>query len=517
MTDYNDLMLRYTDGEKTALLVFDQGTQTLQIDVLPTARSIATAAQLVEALATGGTYRVVNGIYTGNFVAKADGVRLLCEPDVVLTPKEPSVATLVVFGSGFSMRGGLIQGSDKTDTVICGSFNATTAEAQPTDVLFEDVEILAPPTGGKRGIAVHTRAFTMRHCRIAGYYRNGQEVQAIWIHNGPGPYTIEDCYLEGAGENLLTGGATVKIPNCVPSDIVIRHCTFYKPDKWRPGGTQPATVKNILELKNAQRVLVEYCVLDGCWKSGQAGSAIVFTVRNTAATEGGNNPWVIVDQIMFRHNIVRRAPQGYAVNILGHDDGGRASEQTKRIEIIDNLFEDATGIVQISNGVTDMLKLERNTFPCPNGAIIMFANWKGTKTHLEVLDNCGLTGIYTVFTSGGTGGGPIGAMTDGCGANNFLFTENVLERSVYKNSAGQPTIAKPVLPPGNTLLAPNAIVWGETYVYTGEGSPAGWPGPEGLPPIPDGAVVVNQTRIEIDENTVSMDPIEIDNAASIEV
>ena len=40
--------------------------------------------------------------------------------------------------------------------------------------------------------------------------------------NGPGPFLIENNYLEAAGENVMFGGSDPSIANLVPSNITIR-------------------------------------------------------------------------------------------------------------------------------------------------------------------------------------------------------------------------------------------------------------------------------------------------------
>ena len=53
--------------------------------------------------------------------------------------------------------------------------------------------------------------------------------QAIAGYNGAGPFTIENNYLEAAGENVLFGGADPAVTNLVPSDIVLRRNHLFKP------------------------------------------------------------------------------------------------------------------------------------------------------------------------------------------------------------------------------------------------------------------------------------------------
>src|SRR5207245_844491 len=83
--------------------------------------------------------------------------------------------------------------------------------------------------------------------------------------------------LSGAGENVMFGGADPSITNLVPADIEIRGIHFFKPTAWRG---VCAAVKNLFELKNARRVLIEGNIFENNWLAAQAGWAVQFTVRN---------------------------------------------------------------------------------------------------------------------------------------------------------------------------------------------------------------------------------------------
>ena len=92
-------------------------------------------------------------------------------------------------------------------------------------------------------------------------------------------------------------------------------------------------MKNIFELKNARRVLIEGNLFEYNWAQAQTGFAILFTVRN----QNGSAPWTVVEDVTFRNNIVRHSASG--VSILGRDDN-YPSGQTKRILIQNNLLLD---------------------------------------------------------------------------------------------------------------------------------------------------------------------------------
>ena len=300
-----------------------------------------------------------------------------------------------------------------------------------------------PVMGQKRGIALNARAVTIRNSHVSDIKAVGMDSQAIGGWNGPGPFTIENNYLEAAGENVMLGGSDPSIPNLVSADVTVRQNYLSRPLGWRnpvvpapaalagqvaglgslPAGSHryrvvarqrvgggviarsdssteavvtisagaairltwtpvphafeyqvygvgPAgysqfwtvstaaftdtgaagaagsapttpgsiwTVKNIFELKNARRVVIERNVFENNWAGGQAGYAIVFTPRN----QNGTCTWCVVEDVIFRYNIVRQAAAG--VNILGYDDLA-PSRQTARISISHNLFQLTTSM-----------------------------------------------------------------------------------------------------------------------------------------------------------------------------
>jgi hypothetical protein len=188
---------------------------------------------------------------------------------------------------------------------------------------FSDTQAL------KRGIDLNSGATEITNSYFSGFKAVGQEAQAILGCRGSGPYKIINNYLEAAGENIMFGACDPRILNMVPSDIEIRRNHFFKPLSWR-GVWQ---VKNLFELKNAQRVIIEGNLFENNWADAQGGIAILFTVRN----QEGNAPWSVVRDVTFTNNIVRHAAGG--VSILGSDDI-YPSKQSENITIRNNVFDD---------------------------------------------------------------------------------------------------------------------------------------------------------------------------------
>jgi hypothetical protein len=249
--------------------------------------------------------------------------------------------------------------------ILLGNRPATPADV-PHDLIFDRVYIHGiPHVDLRRGIALNSASTAIIDSYIADVHELLSDSQAIAGWDGPGPYKIVNNYLEGAGENLMFGGADPSLTDLVPSDIEIRGNHFFKPLSWRVEDPsyagRPWSVKNLLELKNARRVLIEGNLFEHNWAHGQAGTAIVLTVRN----QDGTAPWSVVEDVIFTNNIVRHAASGIAMH--GRDDLF-PSQPTKRILIRNNLFDDVGGarwggsgqLFRVLNG-TDDLVIEHNT------------------------------------------------------------------------------------------------------------------------------------------------------------
>jgi hypothetical protein len=250
--------------------------------------------------------------------------------------------------------------------VLLGS-DESTVENQPHHIIFERCYLHGDPqAGGRRGIALNSRYTAVVDSYLSDFKEQGADSQALCGWNGMGPFTIVNNYLEGAGENLMFGGGSdPAITNLVPSDIEIRRNNFTKPLAWRKGDPGYAgkswTVKNLLELKNARRVVIEGNVFENNWLDAQNGFAILLTPRN----QDGGAPWCGVTDVTFTGNLVRHT--GSAVNILGSDDISQ-SQQTRRIQIRGNLFEDVDGakwggrgiLFQVMGGGADIV-IDHNT------------------------------------------------------------------------------------------------------------------------------------------------------------
>jgi len=290
-----------------------------------------------------------------------------------------------------------------------GSERPTSEAMLPHDIIVDRCYLHGDPVrGSRRGIALNGKSLAVIDSYLADFKEVGADSQAIMGWNGSGPFKIVNNHLEGAGENVMFGGADPGIPNLVPSDIEIRQNHFFKPLAWRQGNPRyagmPWSVKNLFELKNARRVLVEGNIFENIWLADQAGFAVQLTVRN----QYGRAPWSTIEDVTFSRNIVRHAGSG--ISILGTDDPN-PSQSMKRVLIRDNVFEDVSGarwgghgrvfqILDYRVGTADVV-IDHNT-AFHDGPVI-FADGK-PHTGFVYRNNLSLKGDYGVFGSGASEG-----------------------------------------------------------------------------------------------------------------
>jgi hypothetical protein len=220
-----------------------------------------------------------------------------------------------------------------------GSTDQDAVEKVAHDLILDRVYVHGTATlNFKRCVALNSAATAIVDSWLSECHGAGLETQAIGGWNGPGPFRIENNHLEGSGMGLMFGGATPAIVGLHPADIVIRRNHFTRPLSWQ--GTW--SVKNLLELKHAQRVLIEGNVFENNWADAQTGFALVW--KSSAALTGAE--WTLTSDITFRHNIVRNSAGG--LNLAAAPDG--PAQPARRILVEQNLFENIGTFAGTSNG-----------------------------------------------------------------------------------------------------------------------------------------------------------------------
>ena len=305
-----------------------------------------------------------------------------------------------------------------------------------------------PSTGGTLwGLQADAGSVAVIDSYLANFRDTTWETTAIKVTNGTGPFKIANNYIEAAGQSVMFGGQDPSIQNLVSADIEIRGNYMSKQLAWRVGdpayaGT-PWIVKNVFELKNAQRVLVDGNIFENNWKQAdQDGFAIVFTPRN----QNGGAPWSDVRDVTFTHNIVRHTTAG--IHMLGWDNNN-SSQQLQRVLVQNNVLYD----------------------------IGAFANNGGSVGRLyQQYDGVANTTIdhNTAFQSGDL---LHAVVHTGVPNTGLVFTNNIGDGNVSSEAAAGPAAALATSFPG-AVFTRNVLLDGNTSAY-----PAGNWFPPGSTPV----------------------------------
>ena len=183
---------------------------------------------------------------------------------------------------------------------------------------------------GAQYAAIIDSYFTDFHCvAISGWCGDSQAIAGGLGSLPTGPFKIVDNFLEAASQSVLLGGGAATI---TPADIEIRRNHMFKPMTWmvgQPGYVggadgNPFIVKNLMEFKNAQRILIEGNVLEDAWGGfSQAGFAILLTPKNQALGNANVCPICQVTDVTIRYNTISHVGGGLQIANGLSDNGGR--------------------------------------------------------------------------------------------------------------------------------------------------------------------------------------------------
>jgi len=160
----------------------------------------------------------------------------------------------------------------------------------------------------QRAILANISNFAVIDSYISDVHMYGTDTQAVAAWASPGPFKLVNNELDAAGENVMFGGAGGWNNPYVPSDIEMRNNHLYKPLSWVPlslGSGATMVVKNGFEMKSAQRVLFDSNTIENVWKAGQAGAAIVPTIRT-----GQSGDIAVVNDLTITNNVFKNVAEG---------------------------------------------------------------------------------------------------------------------------------------------------------------------------------------------------------------
>ena len=205
--------------------------------------------------------------------------------------------------------------------------------------------------GGTTYLSIVDSFFTDFHCvSVTGSCSDAQAIVGGMGDNPMGPYKITDNFLEASGENILFGGGEA---TATPADIEISHNHLFKPLTWMKGQTgyvggsngNPFVVKNLIELKNAQRLLIDGNIMEDAWGGfSQVGFAIVLTPKSQAGPNGTNLcPDCQVTDVTIRNAMISHVGAGMQI-ANGLSDNGGAALAGQRYSIHDVIIDDINGV-----------------------------------------------------------------------------------------------------------------------------------------------------------------------------
>lgn len=178
-----------------------------------------------------------------------------------------------------------------------GSNAQDTAAEVPQHFILQHLYVHGDPlVGQKRCISMNAGHVTLRDSYVSDCKTVGQDSQAIAAWNGPGPFVIENNYLEGAGENVLFGGSDPAVPNLAATGITFRRNHVARPMSWRapiisaPAGLSAAATGggSLPPGTYSYRVVARRSVGQG--QTGRSTASAQVTVT-TAATGGVQVSW----------------------------------------------------------------------------------------------------------------------------------------------------------------------------------------------------------------------------------
>lgn len=315
----------------------------------------------------------------------------------------------------------------------------TSPAALPHHIVFDRCYVHGEPgANNRRGIAMDGAYVAVVDSYISDFQEAGTDSQGLWAYNTTGPLKIVNNHIQAASENVMFGGADSKAAALVPADIEIRNNYFFKPLSLI--GTNFA-VKNLLEFKAAQRVLVTGNTFQNSPAGGQNGFAIVITPRNQTSKA----PWSTTTDIAVVGNTLINVGSGF--NIAGTDNFNPTIPPTVRILIRDNVIG-VTGLAgaggrafQIVGAGGSDYTIDHNTIintalppTTPSSDVVMAETAQPKPANFTFTNNLATSTTYGFFGSG------IGQGTAALNGNfgNWVFSKNVLVGA----SAGS-------YPPGN--------------------------------------------------------------------
>lgn len=135
----------------------------------------------------------------------------------------------------------------------------------------------------RRGMYMNGSYIAARDCGAWYIWEAGADSQCFGYWNSPGALGVFNCFGESGGENVLGGGAGPDVtdrplPDDFMADVTIWNTHFTK-DPTRSGIVK----KNLIEIKDTRRLLVQRCLVEHNTGEAQPGNTIPIVLINQDA------------------------------------------------------------------------------------------------------------------------------------------------------------------------------------------------------------------------------------------
>ena len=278
-----------------------------------------------------------------------------------------------------------------------------------SEIVFDRCYIHGTATGNTRDglliYAVDKCGITENH--ISECHATGSVGYGIHLAYAPSQVTIENNRIEAAGINVFVGDNT---STSDATDVVLRGNNVYKPHEWKVGHADYVgvnwSVRAMLELRGAERVLVESNTFEQNWLESADGRMVILA-----------NPYDgDVQHVTFRRNILREN-RGYSVISA---TTGTGTGEWGELLIEDNLAVDVQkysgGYASYTFSIAGGTGRVTGDYACRNNTVVT-TTLSGTTSLLGIIsaetdadalplvrfyNNIGTSGTYGVYAGGTT-------------------------------------------------------------------------------------------------------------------
>jgi hypothetical protein len=226
--------------------------------------------------------------------------------------------------------------------------NAISTYGDPAHrIVFDRIYTYASGVGDasrrmRRGILMNGSHLAAINCRVEGVVGGmpgaDQQSNGINSYDGPGPFLIENCFLETSWQNILFGGAR---PTTLPADATIRHNHTFKRKAWEI--YTAGHPRSMIEVKEGRRVQIYECLAQDLGSSGGGRTGLTCKPADTGQETVGISSCGDIDVRRMKYQgLYDQSNVGVAHNVGGSSNMDRVLVQD--IWFTDNPSGAASGL-----------------------------------------------------------------------------------------------------------------------------------------------------------------------------